>query len=263
MSVENFIPMLWKTDLLKSLETAHIFAQVANRNYEGKLSGIGDSVKIKSIGSISVSDYAGTVNYEDIDDSALTLTADQDKYWGFKVGDVDDYQADVALRSEAMEEASFSVADKVDAYIEGFRTDSGNDYSKSLTGSGDIITILSQIRKTLVQQNVPRNFPLYLCVTPTFDAYLTEADISNATDNTGTLSRGYVGNYMGFDIYVSNNMTADRAMAGTYRAITFAETFSKTEALRDKDDFKDYVRGRHVYGGKVLRPDELVNVDLS
>ncbi len=263
MSVDNFIPTLWTADLLKSLETAHVFAQVTNRDHEGELTGVGDTVKINAIGPITVNDYTGSVSYEELTDASMTLTADQDKYWAFEVGDLDEIQAKANLRAEAMEEASYGVADKVDAYIEGLRSDAGLSYSNSSPGSGDVHDILSGIRKKLMEKDVPKNFPLFLCIEPAFDKLITEADINNATDNTETISQGYVGNYMGFDVYTSNNMTSSRAMAGTYRAIAFAETFTKTEALRGESSFKDKIRGRHIYGGKVLRPDELVNVDFS
>jgi hypothetical protein len=37
-----------------------------------------------------------------------------------------------------------------------------------------------------------------------------------------------------------------------------AQTITSTEVIRDPSSFGDIVRGLHVYGSKVLRPDALV-----
>ena len=38
-------------------------------------------------------------------------------------------------------------------------------------------------------------------------------------------------------------------------ALTYAEQIASTEALRLQTDFSDGVRGLHLYGGKLVRPD--------
>jgi len=38
-----------------------------------------------------------------------------------------------------------------------------------------------------------------------------------------------------------------------------AQTITSTEVIRDPDSFGDIVRGLHVYGSKVLRPEALVS----
>ncbi|MCH9837109.1 hypothetical protein K0U83_15695, partial [bacterium] len=47
----NFIPEIWNAQLLSSLKKSLIFGGpgVANRNYEGNISAVGDTVKITSI----------------------------------------------------------------------------------------------------------------------------------------------------------------------------------------------------------------------
>ena len=40
-------------------------------------------------------------------------------------------------------------------------------------------------------------------------------------------------------------------------AITFAEQIVQTEALRLQTTFADAVRGLHVYGAKLVRPDHI------
>jgi hypothetical protein len=46
-------------------------------------------------------------------------------------------------------------------------------------------------------------------------------------------------------------------MFGSYRALGYAESMVKSEALRGETAFLTHVRGRQVYGAKVLRPKEI------
>ena len=46
-------------------------------------------------------------------------------------------------------------------------------------------------------------------------------------------------------------------VAGHGSAVATAEQLSKTETYRDPDSFADIVRGMHLYGRKILRPEAL------
>ena len=49
----------------------------------------------------------------------------------------------------------------------------------------------------------------------------------------------------------------------TKRAIAFAERLSEIEAYRPEKRFADAVKGLHLYGAKVVYPDELVLLDIG
>jgi hypothetical protein len=46
-------------------------------------------------------------------------------------------------------------------------------------------------------------------------------------------------------------------VAGHDSAVATAEQINKTETYRDPDSFADIVRGMHLYGRKILRPEAL------
>ena len=52
-------------------------------------------------------------------------------------------------------------------------------------------------------------------------------------------------------------------VAGHSSAVATAEQINKTETYRDPDSFADIVRGMHLYGRKILRPEAIVNAILS
>ena len=82
-------------------------------------------------------------------------------------------------------------------------------------------------------------------------------------------------NLHGFRVYVSNNLPAKGTGAGTSgttaqndnygvvvagqeEAVASAEQINKVENYRDPDSFADIVRGMHLYGRKILRPEALI-----
>ena len=46
-------------------------------------------------------------------------------------------------------------------------------------------------------------------------------------------------------------------------AVATAEQLSKTETYRDPDSFADIVRGMHLYGRKILRPEAIVTAKYN
>lgn len=70
-------------------------------------------------------------------------------------------------------------------------------------------------------------------------------------------SNGYIAMIDGFSIYKSPNVNTNgpnyHVMFGDTQAITYADQIDQTETIRHPKQFKDIIRGLHVYGGKVVR----------
>lgn len=73
------------------------------------------------------------------------------------------------------------------------------------------------------------------------------------------------------DILVSNNVhttkeggdTVYNIQVKTDRAIAFARPMVHTEAFRPEAGFEDAVKGFILFGSKVVRPQEIVNLNLK
>ena len=118
----------------------------------------------------------------------------------------------------------------------------------------------------------------YLVVDPIFMEMLKDEDsrLLNADFGGAGLQNGLVaGNIHGFRVHVSNNLPTDGTgpgtsgttaqddnfgviLAGQEEAVATAEQINKVENYRDPDSFADIVRGMHLYGRKILRPQALV-----
>lgn len=288
MSVEGFISTIWSARLLANLEKSLVFGQpnVINRDYEGEIKGKGSTVKITSIGDITIGDYTKDSDISDpqaLSDGQATLNITQSKYFNFAVDDVSAAQMSPSLMDGAMKQSAYNLSDVADQFIAatmvaGVAT--ANKIGSSATGivpsttegSGTMAwDYLLQLGTALSVANVPKQ-GRWAVVPPWFverlagDKRFTDASASGSTD---ALLNGMVKRAAGFDILESNNCptvagtgsetgkTNHAILAGTPIATTFADSVNKVEAYRPEKRFADAVKGLHVYGAKVVRPNSL------
>ncbi len=140
------------------------------------------------------------------------------------------------------------------------------------------LTVIARMARTMDTANVDSR-GRYLVVDPVFMELLKDEDsrLLNADFGGSGLQNGLVaGNIHGFKMYVSNNLPAKGngpthagalaqdahygvILAGQEEAVATAEQINKVENYRDPDSFADIVRGMHLYGRKILRPEGLVS----
>lgn len=271
MSVLNFIPELWETQLLTNFRKNLVFGNVVNRDYEGTIRNAGDTVHITTPSAISVNAYSGTVNYETPASTQQALLIDQKRYWAFQLEDVDQAQANVSTMQAYMAEAAYALADDVDKHLASLYASAGTTESSAqkinLTSSPvSMYALAVKAGQNLDEKNVPRG-GRWMVVSPAgYAAMLRDAAFVHATAVADQLIRtGEVGSISGFTVYVSNNLvdsssgarTAVWFMYGSTAAITVADQLVKTEATRLENAFADGVRGLLLYGTKVVRPAAL------
>ena len=277
MSLE-FIPTVWAARLLTALNDALVYGQanVCNRDYEGEISDQGDTVRINSISRPTVASYVkGTTSItpEQLTTAQRSLVVDQAKYFAFEVDDVDARQAAGNVIPEAMAEAAYALADVADQYVEGLlRAGAANSLSTvQIDGAADAYDLLLiPLKVELDEANVPTQ-GRYCLIPPWIhgrllgDSRFIDMSASGMGD---ALSNGIVGRAAGFELRVSNNLpliTGDdySVIAGHPSACSYAEQINKTEAYRPEDSFSDAVKGLHLYGAKVVRPDALAIATAS
>ena len=140
------------------------------------------------------------------------------------------------------------------------------------------LTVIARMARTMDVANVDSR-GRYVIVDPVFMELLKDEDsrLLNADFGGAGLQNGLVaGNIHGFKMYVSNNLPAKGngpthagalaqdahygvILGGQEEAVASAEQINKVENYRDPDSFADIVRGMHLYGRKILRPEALVS----
>ena len=271
MSIQTFIPQVWSARLLEHLRKNLIIANLFNRNWEGEIAEMGDTVHINQLAEIAVKSYTKNVNIADPDQLTTTdrtLIIDQGDYFNFYLNDVDRAQMRADLMDRAMQSASYGLADSLDRYLAGLLAEGtlidglGTDAVPLYVNADTAYELVVQMKVGLDKANVPTQ-GRYIVMPPEFEGYMlmdTRFAGGNGVNNEERLINGLVGRAAGFDIYISNNLKNDggkkyKVCASTIDQATYANQIVRTEAYRREKGFDDGVKGLHVYGAKVLRPE--------
>lgn len=279
MAISNFIPEVWTSKLLVTLRDQLVYGGLVNHDYEGDISAAGDTVHITSIDDVSAQAYTGTVAYGALTDDTRALLIDQADYFGFKVDDINKRQALAGFVEQASVSASYNMSARQDSFVAGlmYAGATGDNAlgDRTVDTAADAYDLLLELRTRLVRSKAP-SAGRFVVVSPEFYAKLLRDDRFVRLDASGTtegLRNGQVGRAAGFDVIESNTVPeipADdpeplkyKVVAGHSMATTVADNLVKTEAIRLETTFGDGIRGLHVYGGKVVRPELLVSADVD
>jgi hypothetical protein len=275
MSLE-FIPTVWAARLLVALEKALIYGQanVSNRDYEGEIRKAGNTVKIASIGDVSIGDY--TTN-EDIDDPEVlsdeeqTLLIDKAKYFNFYVDSVDRAQQNVNVLDEAMRRSAWSLRELADTFLaETMDAAVPNGNKIGTTGTPKVPTkddayeYLVDLGVLLDEADVPID-GRFVVVPAWFHGLLLKDERfvkAGTRRSDAALANGEVGEAAGFAILKSNNVPNTtgakyKIIAGHSIATAYVEQIVDVQTYKPEKRFGDAVKGLHVYGAKVIRPTAL------
>jgi len=151
----------------------------------------------------------------------------------------------------------------------------GGDSLNTTTAKASPLSVIARMSRKLDQQFVDTQ-GRWLVIDPVFAELLKDEDSRLMDSDFGGsgLQNGLVfNNIHGFKVYMSNNLPAvgngptgatatgsthyGVICAGHSSSVASAEQINKTETYRDPDSFADIVRGMHLYGRKILRPEAL------
>lgn len=278
MTLTNFIPELWASEVQRSLEKNLVYGQagIINRDYEGEISAQGDTVRINQIGPVTVKTYTKNADLdspETLTDAQQVLTITEQDYFNFQIDDIDKAQQKPKVMQSAMAEASYAMRDSVDQFIASLYTDvsasnlKGSDASpitpnNTAGDASNIYNIIVDCGVLLDDSKCPLE-GRWMIVPPWFYGRLLKDDRFSKADASGTtqgLRNGVVGMVDNFQILKSHNVpntaaTKYKILFGVARGITFANQINKVEAFRPEKRFADAVKGLNTYGAKVARPE--------
>ena len=151
------------------------------------------------------------------------------------------------------------------------------------TATASPVMVINRMGRLLDQQNVEKS-GRWLVIDSVMMEVLMDEDsrfLNADFGDSGALRNGLVlNNWNGFRVFVSNNLpivgsgpgtvgTTNQnvnfgvIVAGHDSAVATAEQINKVETYRDTDSFADIVRGMHLFGRKILRPEALVNAKYN
>jgi len=283
MAVTNFVPDIWSAQIQVALRKKQVAANLVNRNYEGEIRRMGDSVKITSIDDVTIGSYTAhtDIDWEAIDDSTRTLTINQAKYFAIQLDDIEKAQAvdGGAALNQAIDNATYQLRDAADTFLLAAMNTAVQGGANDLgtvpihTTAKNLYDTFVDLAVTLDVDNVPEE-GRFAVVSPSLHGRLLKLDtFITPGDQAAPAARlnGFIGSIAGLDIYKSNNMpavtdvnaTGGLAIAGHMVATTYAEQIVSVEAMRLHNVFADGVRGLHVYGAAVTRPTAIAVAEFD
>lgn len=284
-SIDNFIPTIWSARILVALQKALVYAQanIVNRDYEGEIKDVGNTVLINSIGDPTIFDYTKNTDMpgpETLTGSQKQLTIDQAKAFNFQVDDVDKIQQRPAVMDTALARAAYRLADVADQFLASklYQAATINTIGTDLnpivaptptSGSSGAYEQLVDLGTKLDENNVPTD-GRWVVVPPWYHGVLVKDQRFVSYAAIDVLYNRQVGEAAGFSVLVSNNtptvappggaantVTRNKVIAGHQMAGTYAEQVNQIEAFRPERRFGDAVKGLHLYGAGVVRPEAL------
>ena len=260
MTVQSFKPTLWEGALIANFHNTSVA-------FNGRLSAepteiTAEKIKFNAIGKGNVKDYtAGSISWEELDTTDVDLTFDQQKYFAFKVNDVDKVQMKRELLMDATSEHAAIMGELYDNNFYKTLAD-GADTKNNVGSTGtkkkahklnaydlivDLSTALSKAKAPKVNRFVTVNaeFLGLLAKDPRF------------TPNPKVLANGIVEGQViaGMEVVACEELPANKIIAHWKKAIGTGMQIDEVEALRLQSDFADGVRGLQKYGAKVLKKE--------
>lgn len=274
MSYANFVPKIWAKAIERELERKLVFAEDCNRQYEGDVKQMGDTVKILGVGKPTISKQKGgsiiLPDAENVEDTSVEMQINTVAYFNFIVDDIDKRQAVGGLMDALNTEATQELASEMDkdiAALAGTR-DAKKLYSDYKAVNADNVLGTLDLALQMLQENdVPADAKIVATVPPWFLTHLRTAYTKLDTDNSDLLKNGKVGRYNNILIKMSNNVystaSGSNIMVRTERAVAFANPLTHTEPYRPEKRFSDAVKGYVLYGTKIVRPKELMILNVK
>lgn len=266
--VVNFIPEVWSLKTQDNLDNSAVFSGLVNRDYEGEVKSAGDTVKIRAYGDITNSAYTRnmTISFQDLDDPMDTMTIAQQRYFAFKLDDLDKRQADLDILGGYEDRGMVSIRLTKDQHIHaiGYAAVESDNPGSVIGSSAAPITITKdnvydytvQLGELMDSANCPSD-GRWLVIPPSFkSALLRSPEFTRATDlGDKVVEKGYLGEINGFMVKHSTNLNSSGGntpvLAGTMAFITYVDQLSEVEKVRPYDMFADAVKGLYLYQAHV------------
>jgi hypothetical protein len=289
----NFTPEIFSQKVLKFFRRASVAEDITNTDYAGEIENFGDTVRIIKEPTITVASYSrgAVINPQDLADDQTTMVVDQANAFAFKIDDIEERHSHVNFEALATSSGAFSLKRKYDANILQAMADGAGITSTTIGTAGspvaivgsnnedNAVNLLLSMARLMDDNSVPEENRWFVAppvfYENMFKAGAKFAEVQVTGDATSPLRNGLVmqGNIAGFNCYKStvlNNSGTDVVtitaqdttndfvvLGGHMSSTSTASHIAKTEVVRSTETFSDIIRGLHVFGRKVLRPEAL------
>ena len=276
MAISVSIDKLISTKVLKELENNQVAKRICTLDTGSQIKKKGDQVTFTGIGDPKVQKYTGTIDYEELEDTGITMKIEQQDYVAFKIDDIEAFRSSIDVKGTQVERSGYKLKDTSDKYVLGLAEDVSIKNRIDAYSAGKEVTednalqYVAKVRRILDEANVPAGQAFFV-IDPMFKEKLELAGIKFGI-NEGM--KGFEGglewaDYLGMKLLVSNNVKVTEddkhlLLAGSYNAIAYADQILKSRFIADAENaFEGLYSSLHVYDAKVIKPAELVVLEAK
>ena len=222
--VSAITPEIWSTVLQDNLRKGMVSFGIANVQTRDALR-YGDVINKQYVAAVTAAAYTpgATVAIDEMDFVTDQLNIDNKYYSAFYLDDVEVLQANIDIQAPMLEELSYVLKTTIDTAVLN-NTSAGISGSQVITGgttlgdghagvltatTANIMQVFAGARKVLLDNDC-EDVGDFCAVIGTREAFLLELKGTGLGFNfaDAALRNGYIGDFMGFQVYVSNNLTS-------------------------------------------------------
>lgn len=261
-----FIPELFSMKLLLRYYEESLTPKIVNMDYEGEIKKFGDKVNIRRDPEATVARYyAGmTLAQQQVIDEETELLIDNGSYWNIPIDDLQEQMADVKYRTKLESNASIQQRRYVDQQVLGniYADAHADNILSDLTVTANNLPKLVVDAKQKLKEKFCPEAGNWMVVPYWLESLFSLNTLFVSAEKMGTsesmIRSGKIGSMQSFEFFSTPNLTTSGGyVQGTYgnrAAVTFANSFVKTESLKNPDAFGDLIRGLQVFGWKTTQP---------
>lgn len=253
--ISAMVPSYWSDLMQVPLRKSLVASAVANTQFEAKLKR-GDTINFPYLSETAAQAYSPGSEFTAQEASATLENLVVDKMWVVPnyVEDIELLQSNYNYQVDLADNAAYQLKDKIDtavfehisAAVSGLYADgTGNVVTEgeitavtagaAITATtANIASVFSSARKRLRKQNVEEAGDWCAVITPDIaekiELYGTEKGFSVAD---ATIKNGYAGTFLGFEVYISNNLPTNYTYFGRKGMIHLAAQVPPKMEIKD------------------------------
>ncbi len=249
MSVNSFIAAMWQAELLESFKGQAIVEQITY-----PVPTQGGKLIINKMGAVAVKEYAGQVQYDDLNTESIEVPFDQKRYMAIKIGDVEAAQVAGELRAPAVREGAYQLAKAVDEHAIAKIMDSEAHKTTLALTKENVYEAIVDANRALDRKDVPANDRVIVCG---FDVIaMLEKDLK-ANFHRDVVADGVEYRVNGVRLLPTNRVADGTVIVMHKSAVAHGMQLERMEALRLESSFSDAIRALEVFAVEVVRPEAI------
>lgn len=250
MSVQNFIPTMWQSELLESFKGQAIVNQITY-----PVPTVGGKLVINRLGSVAVKNYEGTVTYDDLSTDKVEVPFDQKKFFAIKISDVNAVQVAGDLRQPAVREGAYQLAKAVDDHAVTKILASGAHATQVKLDKTNVYDAIVDANRALDKKDIPQEGRVIVCGWDVIS--LLEKSSMKESFHQDVQANGIAYRLNGVEVLPTNRVADGTVIVLHKSAVAYGMQLEEMEALRLESSFSDAIRALEVFAVEVVRSEAI------